>query len=84
MDLLLFADPRTHHAGGSHHEHGRLVQAACLVRGRRQRKHLHRLAQTHVVGQDAAQSGPPQAHHPRVPLHLVGAKGCPQTRRRRR
>lgn len=44
---------------GAHHQH-RLVELACFERGLRGGQRLHRLAQAHLVGQDAAEPAAPQ------------------------
>ena len=79
-------EPGRQHRGGGHHQErgvcrpltsrarralcvGRLL--AVLHRAQDHREGLHRLAQTHVVGEDAAEPGPAQEGQPLVAAVLV-------------
>ena len=63
--------PRRHHAGRRHHQEW---PGAGLARVRHQRQGLERLAEPHVVGQDAAEPALPEERQPAEAVELVGTQ----------
>ncbi len=69
------------HDGGAHQEH-RQVEPSRLLLHQDVGERLHRLAQPHVVGQDAVQVEGAQELQPGQAVHLVGAQGGAEILRR--
>ena len=55
-----------------------VAELAAVVRAHEGRDDLERLAEPHVVGEDAADAGVPEAREPAVAVELVGTQGRPQ------
>ena len=79
--------PVEHEGGGADHEHG-AGQPLGVTQALHQGYHLQRLAETHLIGQDAAETERCQTRQPAEALHLVGPqrtrKGSGRLRRRGR
>ena len=73
-ELRGLAGPRADDARGGDDEH-RPVELARLVGAGEQCQGLHGLAQAHVVGEDAPETGVPERAQPVIALELVGPQG---------
>ena len=72
-EALELGHPVVHEGGGAHDEawpDGARLALAC----QQKRDELHRLAQAHLVGQDAAEIAVGERAHPAQPFRLVGAQ----------
>ena len=72
--------PVVHERRGAHHQRGPLLPR--LAAREDMRDHLQRLAQAHVVGEDAAAPHALERAEPAEAVELVGAQVCPERRGR--
>ena len=79
-ELLAFFLPVQHQRRRADDEAGQLLPA--LLHGQQVAEHLHGLAQTHIVGQNAAHAVAIQCTQPAVAVPLVFAQGLLQRERR--
>jgi hypothetical protein len=77
------AQPRAHDARRCDHEDrpGSTPDLAAVVRPADGGDDLHRLAEAHVVGEDASDVGVPKTCEPTESVELVGTQGGAQVRR---
>ena len=74
--------PVEHERGGAGHEH-RATQLPRIAQALHQGNHLQRLAEAHLVGQNAAEAERCQARQPAETLYLVGPQRVRKGRGRR-
>ena len=79
-ELLAFFLPVQHQRRRADDEAGQLLPA--LLHGQQVAEHLHGLAQTHIIGQNAAHAVAVQCAQPAVAVPLVFAQGLLQRERR--